>query len=279
MDPQNEKIKEFNLKKFNKKTFNFRFLEHPYNILLSYLKKGDKDDNYEFLLLDNKRIDDYFQMLDDYNRFGISFSRKDDLFPNNKLYVEKDESEDEVRYFLTYNDFKITGSSYLRKITLDDYVKGEKSLTKKEKQKREFIKKQTNKKLQIIMMNPDFYEYDKLFFKIIELFDRKINRKKSFDRKLLLIKELLEEKLEICKTYFMIICLNDILHIKNLDYLYLHLSHFPKILLFSIGKVKKSDNNFIGDGDKDGDSDSDSNGDGDSDSDSDSDSNEEDTKK
>ena len=75
-------------------------------------------------------------------------------------------------------------------------------------------------------MNPDFYEYDKLFFKIIELFDRKINRKnpfdfQSFDNKLFCIKELLEEKLKICETYFMFIYLNDILHIKNLDYLYL----------------------------------------------------------
>ena len=242
MDPQNKKIKEFNLKKFNKKTFTFLFLDHPYNILLTYLKKElfpliRKADNNEFKyeFLNNEKIDNYFQMLDDYNRFGISFRRKDDLFPNNNLYVEKNESKDEVTYFLTDNHFKITGSSYLRKITLDEYDKGEKSLTKKEKQKREFIKKQTNKKLQIIMMNPDFYEYDKLFFKIIELFDRKINRKnpfdfKSFDNKLFCIKELLEEKLKICEAYFMFIYLNDILHIKNLDYLYLLLSHFPKML-------------------------------------------------
>ena len=118
-------------------------------------------------------------------------------------------------------------------------------------------------------MNPDFYEYDKLFFKIIELFDRKINLKKSFDEKLFCIKELLEENLKICETYFLFSFLNDILHIKNLDYLYLRLSHFPKFLPPSIDIPKKSDNNFVGD----------SEGDGDGDGDSDSDNDEEDKKK
>ena len=135
MDPQNEKIKEFNLKKFNKKTFTFQFLDHPYNILLNYLKRKDDNDEFEYNFFKNERIDEYFQMLDDYNRFGISFIRKDDLFYNYNLYVEKNESKDEVTYFLTNNNFKITGSSYLRKITLDECDKGEKSLTKKKSKK------------------------------------------------------------------------------------------------------------------------------------------------
>ena len=44
----------------------------------------------------------------------------------------------------------------------------EKPLSEKEKQKRNLIKKQKNKKLQVAMMDPDVYNNDELFKDAIE---------------------------------------------------------------------------------------------------------------
>ena len=71
---------------FHPKLIKEIFLNHPYKILLHHLNKHPP--NYS--KWEDKDINDfYFQMLDDYNRYGISFDRRLSLFPDNNLYVIK----------------------------------------------------------------------------------------------------------------------------------------------------------------------------------------------
>ena len=65
------------------------FLNHPYKILLYYLEKHFPDGSY----WENEDINDfYFKMLDDYNRYGVSFKRDNQLFSDNNLYVIKNDN-------------------------------------------------------------------------------------------------------------------------------------------------------------------------------------------
>ena len=74
------------LEKFDPKLIKEIILDHPYKILLWILYKyspshlGDEDGvnpDYEDI------TDLYFEILDDYNRYGIAFDRIYELFPDN----------------------------------------------------------------------------------------------------------------------------------------------------------------------------------------------------
>ena len=179
------------LGKFNKKLINKISLDHPYKILLkilykyypSYSNEEENDANPNYDGYDDNIVDFYFRMLDDYNRYGIAFERKFQLFPGNKLGVFKNEKMGKTVYHLVKNSYdkKILLFNNVKTIDLNEYDSGEKPLTEEEKQKRDIIKKQTNKKLQVAMMSPDFYNRNKLFkntfeiLSILELFIRKFN--------------------------------------------------------------------------------------------------------
>ena len=134
--------------------------DHPYKYLLwvlykyspsfSSTKGNDANPNYDGY--DDNVADYYFEILDDFNRYGIVFSRIFDLYPDNKLYVHNYSVLNNYLYnkkTLLFNKAKI--------IDLNDYDKGEKPLSKEEKEVRNFIKKTKNKKLQVAMMDPDIY--------------------------------------------------------------------------------------------------------------------------
>ena len=148
------------------------FLNHPFKILLYYLRKHLPYDSY-FSEVDISDL--YFRLLDDYNRYGIAFEREDNLFPDNNLYViENDNSKKpkyelhfDSKYFLLLNnkyDKKTLLFNKVKKIDLNKNDKGEKPLSEWEKKKRDCIKEQKNKYLLISMMNPDVYNND-IFFK------------------------------------------------------------------------------------------------------------------
>ena len=184
-------LKPFDTKLIKKIQYN-----HPYKILLRILykyypnyrsgKKNDADPNcqgYEDV------TDFYFRMLDDYNRYGIAFDRDYELFPGNKLGVIEYEEFGKREYYLVNNryDKKVLLFNKVKTIDLNEHDRGEKPISEEEKQKRDMIKKQTNKKLQVAMMDPDVYNNDELFKNAIEysgrkqLLIKKFNHRMSYD--------------------------------------------------------------------------------------------------
>ena len=160
---------------FNPKLFNEINLNHPYKILLHYLYKHPP--NYS--RWDDEDINDfYFSMLDDYNKYEISFQRENNLFPDNNLYViENDNSKKEhfdSKYKLLFNnhyDKKTLLFNKAKKIDLNKYDKGYKPLSEWEQTKRDFIREQKNKYLQVAMMDPDVYNNDELFKNLMKQSD------------------------------------------------------------------------------------------------------------
>ena len=173
-DPEFDKFEVepgMELEPFNQKQVKEIFLNHPYKILLHYLYKHPP--NYS--RWENKDINDfYFSMLDDYNRYGVSFRRENQLFPDNTLYVIENDNSKKPKYLLRFvsiydllfnngYDKKTLLFNKAKKIDLNEYDKGEKPLSEKEKEKRDFIRNQKNKYLQVAMMDPDVYNNDELF--------------------------------------------------------------------------------------------------------------------
>ena len=111
------------------------FLNHPFKILMFYLGKHppyySRWDGIDL-------CDFYFKMLDDYNRYGISFRREDHIcsFDNCLYIIENNNSKkvDEIRFkskydilSMNYFDLKILLFNKVKKINLDDYDKESKS--------------------------------------------------------------------------------------------------------------------------------------------------------
>ena len=142
-------------------------MSHPYKLLLFFLykyypsyscssKKNDADPDqqgYEDV------TDFYFQLLDDYNRYGIAFDSEWELFPDNKLGVLEEEDFGKSIYSLVNNryDKKTLLFNKIKTIDLNELDKGKIPFSEEEKQKRDLIKNQTNKKLQVALMDPDVY--------------------------------------------------------------------------------------------------------------------------
>ena len=167
---------------------------HPYKILLRILYKyypsystgegNDADPKYDGY--DDNIVDFYFGMLDDYKRYGIAFERKSELFPDNKLGVLKDVFSGKITYYLVRNhyDKKILLFNNVKTFDLNKHDSGEKPLSEEEKQKRDIIKKQTNKKLQVAMMDPDIYNNPLLFKNAIKKLEKQKNLIKKFNHRM-----------------------------------------------------------------------------------------------
>ena len=153
---------------FELKLFKEIGLNHPYKVLLLCLNKHPPG----YSKWDYEDINDYyFSMLDDYNRYGFSFSRERHLYPGNILYVEENDFS-KSSMFLRFGKYEFVGRGYdkkellfnnLKKIDLNKYDKGFYPLSKWEKTKRNFIRNQKNKYLQVALMDPDVYDNDELF--------------------------------------------------------------------------------------------------------------------
>ena len=170
------------------------FLNNPYKILIFHLNKHPPN----FRRWEDEDINDfYFKILDDYTRYGICFHRKYQLFPDNNLYVienkdsnikynlnifsskkiDKNENENgnnRIKYMLLFKDSydkKTLLFNKVKKIDLSEYDTGEKPLSYVEKEKRDIIREQKNKYLQVAMMDPDVYNNDELFEYLISRSD------------------------------------------------------------------------------------------------------------
>ena len=118
------------LESFDMKQKDEIFLNHPFKILMFYLGKHppyySRWDGIDL-------CDFYFEMLDNYNRYGISFRREDDICGFNSLYViENDNSKEDheirfkskYKFISTYHyDFKTLLFNKVKKINLDELDK------------------------------------------------------------------------------------------------------------------------------------------------------------
>ena len=119
------------LESFDMKQKDEIFLNHPFKILMLYLGKHppyySRWDGIDL-------CDFYFEMLDDFYKYGISFRRKDDIcgFDNCLYVVENDNSkkDHEIRFKSKYNiisvnhfDLKTLLFNKVKKINLDELNK------------------------------------------------------------------------------------------------------------------------------------------------------------
>ena len=166
------------LKPFDPKLIKKIQPDHPYKILLFIIYKynpgyndwEEYDVNPDYYDDDDNPVDFYFRLLNDYTRYGIAFERNWQLFPDNKLGVFENEDFGKHDYNLVENiyDLKTLLFNNVKTIDLNEHDRGEKPLSDDEKLKRDLIKKQTNKKHQVALMDPDVYNYPELFKLAIE---------------------------------------------------------------------------------------------------------------
>ena len=129
------------LESFDMKQKDEIFLNHPFKILMFYFRKHPP---YYSRWDDIDLSDFYFKMLDDYNRYGISFDREVDLFGiyNKFLYVIKNDNSKKDSIHIKFNskysilpancyDPKTLLFNKVKKICLNDFDKESKFPDKK----------------------------------------------------------------------------------------------------------------------------------------------------
>ena len=133
------------LKPFDPKLIKKILRNHPYKILLwifykynpSFNNWEENDANPNCQGYDDDVVDFYFGMLDDYNRYGIAFERKHELFPDNKLGVIEYEEFEKREYYLVNNryDKKTLLFNKVKTIDLNEHDSGEKLFQKRKNKK------------------------------------------------------------------------------------------------------------------------------------------------
>ena len=184
-NPSNWEIKPFDLKMKNDLARN-----HPYQrtMFLVYKYYASYDDEVEGEILYEI---DYFQLLDRYYRYGITFEDSD-LYPeeffgfgvpfNNKLYVYEDFIKNyQFRYILKNRyDLKQLLFNDVKTINLDDADNGPITLSEVEKWKRKVINKQTDRKTKLRLLDPNIY-HSLITFVVFSKFEGRSNNKIVYD--------------------------------------------------------------------------------------------------
>ena len=183
-NPSNWELKPFDLKMKNDLARN-----HPYQRTMYWVYKYYT--SYDEVEGDILYEIDYFQILDRYYRYGITFEDSD-LYPeeffglglpfNNKLYVY----EDFIRnYYLCYilknrYDLKQLLFNDVKTINLDDVDNGPITLSEVEKWKRKVINKQTDRKTKLRLLDSNIY-HSLITFVVFSNFKGRPNNKIDYD--------------------------------------------------------------------------------------------------
>ena len=140
---------------------------HPYKLFLWILYKycpnynnwNENDAKPYSNGEDDNDVDFYFRFLDDYNRYGVAFDREYNILPDGKLGVLEEEDFGKKIYSLIKNYYKRKTMLFnkIKTIDLKELDRGDVPISEEEKEKRDLIKLQTNKKLQVALMDPDVY--------------------------------------------------------------------------------------------------------------------------
>ena len=135
--------------------------KHPFQHTIFILNKysgdflyNDEYDNDEYFKTD------YFDLLDKYYRYGISFE-DDQIYFKNFLRVEEYSDEISILRYIIPNrnlyDLKIVIFNDVKKINLNDLDKGPITLSEIEKWKRKVINQQTDRMSKLRLLDPNVY--------------------------------------------------------------------------------------------------------------------------
>ena len=159
---------------------------HPYKLFLWILYKynpsyngwNDNDAKPDSQGYDDNVVDFYFRLLDDYYRYGVTFDRDWNILPDDKLGVLEEEDFGKKVYSLIVNYYKRKTMLFnkIKTIDLKELDRGDAPILEEEKEKRDLIKNQTNKKLQVALMDPDVYRNIELMKDAIKTSDYYIEK-------------------------------------------------------------------------------------------------------
>ena len=143
--PSNWDIKPFDLKKINNISRN-----HPYQqtMFLVYKYYCSYVDDFPGDILNEV---DCFELLDYYYRYGITFQKKYELYPENVLYVKEDFDVTPPFRYIIGNNYNLKQLLYndVKKIQLNDLDNGEITLSEIETWKRKVVNQQTDRKTKL----------------------------------------------------------------------------------------------------------------------------------
>ena len=183
-NPSNWELKPFDLKMKNDLARN-----HPYQRTMYWVYKYYT--SYDEVEGDILYEIDYFQILDRYYRYGITFEDSD-LYPeeffglglpfNNKLYVYEDFIRNCYLCYILKNryDLKQLLFNDVKTINLDDADNGPITLSEVEKWRRKVINKQTDRKTKLRLLDPNIY-HSLITFVVFSMFEGRSNNKIVYD--------------------------------------------------------------------------------------------------
>ena len=187
--PSNWKLKPFDLKLINNLERNHPFQKTmfiTYNYYPNYQTGGDDEDGVDYYGtgLENDVVEDvdYFELLDNFYRYGITFQKKYEIYPENVLCVKSYYDKDEPFHYIIDNGYDLKNRIFndVKTINLNDCDTGEIVLSEIEKWKRKVINEQQNKKTKLRLLNPTIYR-SLITFYIFSSFEERPNNKFNYD--------------------------------------------------------------------------------------------------
>ena len=179
--PSKWEIKPFDLKLINNLERNHPFQKTmfiTYKYYPNYQTGGDDEDG-----LENDVVKDvnYFKILDNFYRYGITFE-EGEIYPENVLCLKSCYDEDEPFHCIipNYYDLKTRLFNDVKNINLNDCDTGEINLSEIEKWKRKVINEQQNKKTKLRLLNPTIYR-SLITFYIFSNFKERPNNQFNYD--------------------------------------------------------------------------------------------------
>ena len=192
------------LKPFDLKLINNLARNHPYQKTMFWVFKYY--DSYDQIEGDVLNEIDYFELLDRYYRYGITF-KDDDLYPKKRklyekkmvnfdfgikfengnifpelLYVKEDFSVTPPFRYVIRNTYELDQLMYnnVKKINLDHVYKGKITLSEIEKWKRKVINQQTDRKTRLRLLDPNIY-HSLITFVVFSKLEGRPNNKIDYD--------------------------------------------------------------------------------------------------
>ena len=172
---------EWKLKPYDLKMINDLARNHPYQetMFLVYKYYCSYVDEFPGDILNEV---DYFEILDNYYRDGITFQKKYDLYRENVLCVKEDFDETPpFRYLIdnSYNLKQLLFNDVIR-IRINDLDNGEITLSEIEKWKRKVVNQQTDRKTRLRLLDPNIY-HSLITFVVFSNFKERPHNKIDYD--------------------------------------------------------------------------------------------------